>query len=357
MRHDRIGQVKALGVAAVAKALGFELDRRGERSSAVRGCPACRQTTRHQKSHDRRGAVGLTPNGMGWRCFQCDVSGSALDFASWASTGRRLSRDVMPAVLRACANAGLCDDLARAASGWPVTRRPPVAQPIEPPRLERPPAGEVAALWAASYRLDAVPSDINPAWGGEARAYLGRRRYDVGIAARLDLARVLPPPTRFAWPSWWTYDSKTWRVVMPLFDASGALVSLQARAIIDATPKDRNARGYAMGELAFACPLGRAFLAGDVVGIKTVTVVEGLTDVFRLTTHMWLKGDGHAVLGVVSGSAPMFSRIAWPVGVPCWVATDNDAQGDRYADAIVHAIPEHVQCERIAWGGRREVQS
>ncbi len=357
MRHDRISQVKAFAVVEVAEAFGFDVDQRGDRTRAVRGCPACGQVTRHQKSHDRRGAVGITPNGMGWRCFQCDASGSALDFASWASTGRRLHRDVMPAVLRACANVGLCDDFAGEASARPVSRRIPVLQPIEPPRLERPPAGEVAALWAASHRLDEVPSEIDPAWGGDARAYLRRRGYDVGIAARLDLARVLPPPTRFAWPSWWPYGSKTWRLVMPLFDASGAMVSFQARAIVNATPKDRNARGYAMGELAFACPTGRALLAGSVVGIKTVTVVEGLTDVFKLTTRMWLKGDGHAVLGYVSGSAPLFARITWPAGVPCRVATDRDAQGDKYADAITEALPEHVQCERISWGGKREARS
>ncbi len=357
MRPDRIGQVKAHGVAVVAQAFGFDLDHRGERTRAVRGCPACGQMTRHQKSHDRRGAVGITSNGMGWRCFQCDASGSALDFAAWASTGRRLKRDVMPAVLKACANAGLCEDFGGQTSASPVTRRLPLVETSEHARLERLPAGEVAALWAASYPLDAVPCDIDSAWGGEARTYLGRRGYDVGIAARLDLARVLPPPTRVVWPSWWPYSSKTWRVVMPLFDATGALVSLQGRAIVDATPKDRNARGCSMGELVFACPAGRAFLAGSVVGIKTVTVVEGLTDVFKVTTRMWLKGDGHAVLGVVSGSAPMFSRIAWPVGVPCWLATDNDAQGHTYADAIADALPEHVQCERISWGGRPEAQS
>lgn len=53
-------------------------------------CPACGAQKRHTKTGDKRGAVGIRRDGLGWRCFQCDASGDALDLVAYALAGCRL---------------------------------------------------------------------------------------------------------------------------------------------------------------------------------------------------------------------------------------------------------------------------
>lgn len=362
MSGDRIADVKAHGVARVARAFGFTVmpdPTSGQPPKAVSPCPACGDHTRHHKTKDRRGAVGLTRNGAGWRCFQCDASGDAFGLAAWAVLKRAPRRGDARQVLAACVGLGLCDDLTGDTSARGVVRRTAFAPRPEAPHPERPPRDELAALWDASHRLDAVPSDLDPEWTGEARAYLAGRGLDVGILATLDMARVLPPPTRIAWPAWWPYTSKVWRAAVPLFDAAGTMVSMQARALTDARPKDRNARGYSVAELVFASPLGRAFLAGDRegLGLEAVVITEGLTDTLKVAAWLHLQRRRVAVLGVVNGSAPLFAAVNWPTRLPCWIATDADETGATYARKLLEHLPEHVPCERITWGGNDEVAS
>jgi hypothetical protein len=354
MMPNRIEQVKAHGVARVARAFGFTVapdPTTGRPPQWLSPCPSCGEATRHHKTKDRRGAVGPTRDGGGWRCFQCDASGDAFGFAAWAVLKRAPRRGEAREVLEVCAGLGLCDGADGKAAARSVARRTPSVPPTEPPRLERPPEGELAALWEACYRLDAVPSNLDPRWTGEARAYLGGRGLDVGVLASMELCRILPPPSVITWPRWWPHRSKVRRLAMPMFDANGAMASMQARAIVDATPKDMNARGFSVAELVFACPLGRAFLAGDCRDLEAVITVEGLTDVLKVASRVYLSGRRRAVLGVVSGSAPLVGRVDWPPGVPCWVGTDDDDQGEKYAAQIVAHLPEHVRCERITWGG------
>ena len=62
-------------LADVASALGWAgSERKGY------PCPACRETKRG--SSDRRGPVGVTRGGRGWRCHRCDAHGDSLDYAA-----------------------------------------------------------------------------------------------------------------------------------------------------------------------------------------------------------------------------------------------------------------------------------
>src|SRR5258708_3596050 len=103
---DWFAGVRAQGVVRVAQAFGLQ---RG-RGRSLSPCPACLQPTRHRKTGDERGALGLTSEGQGFRCFQCDTSGDAVTVAALVVTGEPTpGRERWAEVRRACAELGLCD--------------------------------------------------------------------------------------------------------------------------------------------------------------------------------------------------------------------------------------------------------
>lgn len=348
-----LAEVKAGGVARVAAAWGLEPGRPGTGGRSTWQCPACGDLKRHPKRRDKRGAIGPTPDGLGWRCHQCDASGDAVTLAAWLvlDRGRWGAADVAQ-LRQACADRGLCE-------GEPGTPRvaPPRPLPAPPPPVApapvRPPAAEVAALWDACERLAAVPSwEGGPAWCGEPRRYLAdARRMDVATLAALDVARILPPPERFTFPTWWPAAwADTWRLVVPAYEPTGELSSIHARAVVPhgEDPKVRWPRGPSAGGLLLACPLGVAFLRGELPAPPpVVVVVEGLTDTLSAVLRCHRFGRPWPVLGVASGSARAFERVRWPSGVVCHVRTDPDATGDRYAAEVRAALHPTVRCLRM----------
>lgn len=339
MRPDLIDQVKAHGTAGVARAFGFTVSPDpGRPPRWVSPCPACGEATRHHKTKDRRGAVGLTRDAAGWRCFQCDASGDAFGFAAWAELKRAPRRGDARAVLEVCAGLGLCDDPTGKAAARGVVRRMPSPPPVEAPRLERPPAGELAALWRCAQPLAEV-SSRDPA-----RAYLEARGFAPDrLAWAGDMVRVLS--TDAGPPGWWPAPwCSTWPVVFPAYDALGRMVSIHARAVSKmAEPKTRWPKGYAAGGLLFADETARTFLqaGGDVAaiaGLEAVVIAEGATDTLKLAQVLEGSPVTWGVLGYTSGSGPALEHIAWPSTLPCLVAVDDDDAGDAYAVEVRRAL-------------------
>jgi hypothetical protein len=167
----------------------------------------------------------------------------------------------------------------------------------------------------------------------------------VGLLARLDAVRILPPANIHAYSAWWPSQwSKTWRVAVPLYDATGAMVSIQARAVVPLTggdPKTRNPLGCSVGGTFFASADGLALLRGVYAG-SGLTIVEGLTDtlaaaqlVERLAPEM-----RPAILGIVAGSAKALANIrVLTRSIRLNVLTDSDKPGDRYFEEIRQALP------------------
>ena len=354
---DWFADVRAQGVARVAQAFGLEVGG-PERARWVKPCPACGAGTRHPKRGDKRGAVGVSKEGLGWACFECEAKGDAVTLAAFSVT------NAIPAkgdkrwadVRRACAERGWCDADPRDGRPAPAVRlvKPPPMPAPAPPK--RPPAAEVSALWSSSLRLDAWgPGDGE--WCGEARRYLSGRGFNCGDLAALDVARILPPPERYDFPAWWSSRwAKTWRVVVQAFEADGTLASLHGRRVDGGAekkttwPMGAEARGLLM-----AGPRGRAFLAGELPAPPpAVLVVEGLTDL--LAYEAWAATDWHGVpvLAVTSGGASAFARVRWPAGVPLYVATDNDKTGDEYAEQVRAALPAGVTVKRMRLGQERK---
>jgi hypothetical protein len=130
----------------------------------------------------------------------------------------------------------------------------------------------------------------------------------------LDLARALLPD-RPALPRWARFRGRSWRktghrLVLPLFDADGALRSLQARSV-ESNPKPgekaANPAGARVAGLVFADGLAQQFLRGEQTELTDVVIVEGVPDYLTWATRWGTDSaleDAPAVFGVVAGSCP-----------------------------------------------------
>lgn len=352
---DWFAQVKAWPVADVAARFGLEAKRIGADVSFP--CPACGKVRRHTKGADKRLAAKVVANGAGWWCEPCDTTGDAVTLAALVVAGKaNPSKDKWPEVRRACADRGLCD---AAGDGGPaptvrLVKPPPPPVEVQP---QRPPAAEVAALWGACLPLTAFPTwEGGAEWTGEARCYLASRRLDVSTLERLDVARLLPPATRCAFPAWWPSSwAQTWRLVAPAYEPNGDLASLHARAVGDADPKTRWPAKCAASGLLFADARGLALLRGDRLELEGALVAEGLTDFWAWCLWAYFQAKRFAVFGVAAGGARAFAQVRWPSGLPCYVAMDNDRTGDKYAQQVREALPATVEVRRVRFnegGGR-----
>jgi hypothetical protein len=343
---DWFGQVRDQGVPAVAGRFGLELVTVGADTSFT--CPACGKAQRHSKSTDKRRAAKVTPDRGGWWCEPCQATGDAVSVAAFVVTGSlKPPAERWGEVRSACAAHGLCEADPSDPRGPAPVRYVPPARPVvtvaAPVRL---PAAEVAALWAECSRLDAVPGwDLEAGggdWCGEVRAYLSGRRLEVGALVAADVARVLPPPARVAsWPAWWPSSwCGSWRLAVPLYDARGEHVAMQARAIDGSDePKTRNPRGAGVtAGTFFGNPEGLELLRGTYSG-PGLTMVEGLTDFLAavvLCSHLEASRRP-AVLGVIAGSARALAGVRVSVS-RVNVITDNDATGEKYASEVTNAL-------------------
>ena len=364
-------------VAEVAAAFGVPVFRQGTDVSFP--CPVCGKVVRYSKGLSEAAleraprAAMVAHGGSGWVCFAngCGAKGDAVALAAVLAVGavKPATKKDWAEVRRKCAAKGLCD-ADPSDPRAPAARRyePPPLVPMKAPELKRLPAAEVAALWAACSRLDAVPAwDAGGTWCGEARAYLAGRGLDVGALAAIDAARVVPPVELVAsWPEWWRgWWGKTWRVAVPLYDATGVMVALQARALpehlatheawvkrrLEADPKawvkpatkTTNPKGPFVAGTFFADAGGLEVLRGTWSG-PLVTVVEGLAD-FLAASQLAAGLEPTrrpAVLGVMSGSARALSGVRVNVS-RLNVLTDNDKKGEEYFREVTAALP------RLPW--------
>jgi hypothetical protein len=334
-----VSEVNARGAAQLGNALGLTFRERPAPGS-LSPCPTCGELRRG--SGDRRGPVGLTRNGAGWRCHRCGASGSAVDLAALVVLGRKAEpgdREDWAKVRAACSERGLAEG-----PGCPSGARKPLppAQPSTPPR--RPPQGEVEALWRACRP---VTSDA------EVAGWLKGRCIDPGEVEARDLARAIPVAAEL--PSWARFRRQPWtalgyRAVLPLYDPAGRLVSLRARAVRAVegpkavAPSGAEVVGLVLADsparLWLSCrPLGDGTSSAEQVARCGLVIAEGEPDWLTWATH-WSDANetAPAVLGIVAGgwTAEIASKV--PNGAEVTIATHHDPAGDKYAAAIVETF-------------------
>lgn len=160
------------------------------------------------------------------------------------------------------------------------------------------------AVWGlARSRANRSPA---PREDAAAWAYVESRH--LTAAVRAELAGILADDPRLpsavvAWPR------RGYRLVAPLFDLSGHVVNVQARAIGDLAPKTLFPNGSAARGAVFANHAGQALLRGEPAKDRLIVFGEGLTNRWpsaKRTPHPcsqaqvsdWrtaASGNGHAV--------------------------------------------------------------
>jgi len=350
--------MKRARVLDVAAALGLHTrPARGAGGGEVWPCPACGRDRRNATTAgEKRGAIGVRREGLGWHCFPCDAAGDALDLASHHIGGRRFRdlADHSKAEARDWCGRFLGLDTSRRGAGGTQVRKLAVARAPEAPEREDPafpPAEELAALWGACV---AVTDDA------AAGAWLAGRGLDVARLADLDAVRALPLEAA-GLPAWArSWGSRAMRLVVPLVDAHGRPRSVLARTVTPSAELPADARksvapaGFARAGLAMACPLARQVLGLGArpswwSGPLRVVVAEGEPDYMTWASASSDAAEhAPAVLGIVGGSwtPDLAERI--PDGAELVVRTHDDDAGAVYATKIVATMAGRVAARRIA---------
>lgn len=370
-RAEWIDGVNARGVLEVAGALGLRTKgRTGSGGGQIFGCPACGAETRHTKTGDKRGAVGIRSDGTGWRCHQCDASDTAFGLVPFAVVGRAYGScsDSQKANVRAWC----CDFL-----GLPSDGRPPAhwkPRPAPAPRIPKPPrhlpSDDLAALWGACSPVT-EHSDVC-AWMTDERPKNGHARLDPASIARLDAARVAPIEQLPTWAGsvfksgpregqWESFPAKGQRLAVPLYDVDGAMRSMIFRRTFETESKwprkAESPEGYDRKGMAMMCPLARTLFSKQAIpswwvgDAPTVCIAEGDTDYLAGVAHF--EGDA-ATVGIVAGSWTSRHAYALPKGCTVSIRTDPDEAGAKYAARIVASLWRRVAAGELRLRLRRE---
>ncbi len=303
-------------MAELAAQLGLEPGRR-----ATWACPSCRATTR--AAGDRRGPVGVTGSGGGWRCHRCQAGGDGADLVAWALAGcrsREATAEQADETRAWAAERGLvAPDPASPATARSMAYVPPAPRVEAPPRY---PSAEQLADVRAACRVRSSASAAGWRWLGERFGRVDLARPRSAVAGRT--ADLVPG----GYP-----------LVVPLCDATGETRSVHCRRADEAHPKTRNPTGYDVRGLFFADTTALRMLRGTPPGAGLAVVVEGVTDYLRACQ---IAPPDVAVLGGVSGSFPAIGALAClPTDV--WVLTDADDKGDHYAAQVAAGCSRAVR--------------
>jgi hypothetical protein len=350
---------RALDVAA---ALNIPcVQTRGASGGSLYQCPACGAERRHAARRDRRGAVGISANGRGWRCFECDASGDAITLVAYSRSGQKFSElgDTAKASVREWCQRFLgLDTPSTGGLPQPGPRQAPRAIPEAPESAQPtyPPAGEVSALWEACSSV----CERN-----ETRTWLEAQCIDPIAVASADLARALPLDSLL--PAWAALGSRSWGstgylLVVPLVDARGRVASLLARRVIDGdSPKSVAARGYQRAGLVLACGLARQLLSSgrtpDWWGAAPlrVEICEGEKKfLLRAARHGDAAEHSPVTIGIESGSWKAEHAARLPAGCEVFCSTDPDDAGAKYASVVVRSLEQRICAGELALELRAE---
>ncbi len=328
VRSSWIENVRALGVARVALALGCRLG--AGAVTTIEPCPACGAEQRGFTHPDRRGPVGITPNGMGFRCHRCHARGDAVTFAAFAIVRTaHPTPDQWRRVREACAKIGLGDGCDGRITTTTVNAQP---QPPDAPR--RPPFRSVADAWMAAKPITSDPRVV---------AWMESRRLNAARVTDLDLARVIQPPVpawaRMQGQSW----DESWPLILPMFDEGGCIASFHARRCGAEHPKGVSPTGFQVSGLVLADAGGAGILRNSVRPSGRIWIAEGVPDFLSIACT---TAPDEATFGIISGSwsAPIADRI--PSGSEVVIATHNDRAGDEYADKVIKSLGSRAKLYR-----------
>lgn len=268
------------------------------------------------------------------KCFSCDFAGDALTLIAHTNglSTRSQFREVLALAAEFGGHLGLREEILR---GQVVPERQHVAAPEPAPLPEYPPKAEVDALWesAAPVQSDADVWEL-----------LRGRGFAPERVDELGLARVLPETATT--PPWASYARQSWtqsghRLLVPMWDASGVMVTLRAWRVTEGdSPKRLPPKGHRATACVMANGLALGMLRRRVCPLR-LEIVEGEPDF--ITACLAYQ---RAVIGINSGSwtEEMARRI--PPGTHVVLSTHHDEAGERYAEQIAATIGNSVSLWR-----------
>jgi hypothetical protein len=271
------------------------------------------------------------------RCFACDFTADALGLVA-AVYGLPIRGSEFRETLATAAELGgmlsLADEL-RGGVASPNRERPP--PPTPEPERDYPPTVEVDRVWQLA---GSVADDV--ACSGA----LVARRIDPEAVAGAHLARALvrgqelPAWARRRGQSWWHSGH---RMIVRVFDASGALVGLRAWRVEGDDPAKRlPPAGHRSSGLVLANRVGRGMLLGSARPRRLV-IVEGEPDWL-----VWSLRTADAVIGIGSGWWTDEHAARVPPNCEVIIRTHADEQGERYAEHVAKTIGERCEIWRAA---------
>lgn len=344
LRADDLPEVRQ-----VAARFGAQAHRTGS-SWALSPCPACGATLRHRKSRDKRGAVGLTPNGRGWHCFQCEAQGGSLDWVAYAQKAcayRLLAPADKPDIWNWFREEFTSLDSLRAPTSYPI---PPKKHTALPPSEQAvyPSASQLAILWDQCSPVSAHAGVAH--WLRDARGLEPARL--TGELARCVPQEALPNFARFGGKTW---PQAGYHLLLPLFDAHGVMRSVLARRTgAGEGPKSVAPRGFGRRALVLANPSAQRALEAGARPPSAGTKLRWLISEGEMDFLTWASRDlpELAVLGIFSGSWQPALAARIPRGAEVIVRTHPDAQGDRYAAQIAESLEGRCRLLRPRSQGR-----
>jgi len=170
--------------------------------------------------------------------------------------------------------------------------------------------------------------------------YLARRR--LGEALELGAYAVLPSDDLNLVIARW--PERGYRLIAPLFDLSGTIVSLQARSIVPVIRKTLNPTGSPVAGTVFADRRGQRLLAGETA--SHVVFGEGMTDMIALAiASPW------PVLSAPGTANAVRAVGAWARGATVLLALDCDEAGNAAVVPVADALYRHGAraVRRVVW--------
>lgn len=190
----------------------------------------------------------------------------------------------------------------------------------------------------ARMRNDDMVDADREAWNFISKRHLGEG-HELSAFGILGDGMELPAAVS-RWPS------TGYRVVAPLFDQRGVIANVQARAVIDRSPKTLFPSGSSASGSLFACSRGVEVLRGEWRDVPCYLLGEGLTDHVALTIASPIP-----VLSAPGTSMAAAGVGTWVRDAVLYVALDFDPAGNT----AVHAVSERAyqfgakQVRRIEW--------
>lgn len=321
-------QAKSYPIEAIAEGLG--LKKKGNRWGP---CPTCgaenlKEISKTQKNRYPLRLYTCGDNTEMWECMACNEYGNSFDMVAWAKEGRSAA-DTLTSYYDKQAK--------KYRNDWTVLRthfqemhicEHTVEKLRQHTRVKYPPTAEVELLLKTSTWIPRCDSQRIISWCN--RRKLDKEKMQAGVVnPGFDCSSLTTSEWHDKTLPWWLDKWITlYPILIPLVDCSGNLKSVVGRATNSGTRKTTCPLGFSTANLFFANKNARRFLKREYIPEK-IWICEGEVDYLTIA-----QLDQMTVIGVRSGSMSHLANMPWQICQTVFIATDNDATGEKYADEI-----------------------